>query len=213
MMPRWVWWAGGAVLALLVAWLIVATLRPDPIPPEILPPRVDSALVAERTRAAVLDSVVRATRARDDSIRAEQSRRDREDAARRRSIAALSAHADTLAALARAKGDTASAAWAAYLAEREASDSLRRSLVAADSARAADSLRIHYLAAAHDSVNAQRRALLALTADLREAVDRAARRNECRIIGPIKCPSRTTVAVVGVVGGYVAAEYLNREGP
>lgn len=210
---RWGQWIGVALIVIAAAILAV-TLWPRPdrtIPPEILPPRVDSALVAERVAAARLDAEAQVRQHILDSLATVQAREDREEAARRQRTATISAHADTLHALARALGDTLGAAWRALETERAANAELRASLAAADSARARDSLRIAMLHAAYDTVDAQRRRVLALNGELREAVDRAAARGRCRVVGLFDCPSRTTVAVVALVGGYATAEYLNRE--
>lgn len=197
----------GLGLGALLSWHTLH--RPD-VPSDVLPPRVDSALVAEQARAVVLDSVIAVQRARDDSARVEQAARELRVAVLIREAAQWERAANQAADSARALGDTLGLAWTAAEASRARGDSLTVALVVADSARQVAEQRAMQWRLVADTLDRQRRALLRLNAELREAVDRATTRGSCRIAGAIPCPSRTLVAAAGMAVGAVGVLYLDR---
>jgi hypothetical protein len=199
-----------AVVVLCVAAALLFLRRDPPVGPGILPPRVDSALVAERARARVLDSVSAAAIHEEQQARLYIATLERQAATARASAAQSARRADHLAQTARAAGDTVSLAWSAYEAADARGDSLAHVVTVQDTVIATLQLGVTRWRTAFDTADAQRVRLLALTTDLREAVDRAARQNRCRIAGLVPCPSRTTVGVVGLAAGAVGALYLTR---
>ena len=192
---RW-WWLALAVMLTLVWW----AQCPDPIPPDVLPPAVDSAFVAARARAQVLDSVIAAERARADSAAVMERERELRVAVLVREAATWERAAHRAADSARVLGDTLSLAWSAYQASERRADSLTVALVVTDSlyrAQLASTARWRLIA---DSTDAQRRELVRITQQLREAVDRANRRPPRDWSVGITAGGGCTVAVSGTDG-------------
>lgn len=183
-------------LAVLVAALSIALVlkscAPEPdakIPPD-LQRKIDSLEATRRPTAATRDSIIRIVV--HDTIRAGASSARGDTATR--AAAVTQRTADSLAALARVSADSAALWHAAYDAQLQTSDSLRVAVASKDSAyREERDARVHLLTVVHADT-------LRINA-IQDAHDRLWKRvNElelpCKIIGPIKCPSRTVTMLI-----------------
>lgn len=147
-----------------------------------------------RTRPALVASLDQSAKERGVSAAAQRALLERERMSRRRADS-LARRADSLATLADEIVTTSNQWSMAYAARTAEADALRSALADA-SARgdslAADTLRLH------DDNRATMARMLALerfNATLGTALQKA---TECRIVGPVRCPSRVQVAVAVV---------------
>lgn len=182
----------GIVLAFAAGAVVLwrSDHQPPALPPA-LATRVESLTITRPLDSARIDSLRRAAAVSGQAARAAAARAATIEA----SAAQLQQRADSLAQIA-AQRDSAAAWRVAYLARTEQADSLH---AANDSLHAA----IHQLAAdtlaqaLHiASLERRNRSLEALNADLVRATARA---GQCRLVGPIPCPSRGAVAVTTIV--------------
>jgi len=165
----------------------------------IIPPAVDSAFQQDQRDRPRLDSIQAAYIAESDSLRGEIRSRDRTVLRLRTQVAVATTTATRAADTARVVGDTLSLAWEAYEAEHARADLLDSTLATVTAQRAAADSALVILQVAYDTSEARRVRVQQLADDLREAVDVAARRQECRIAGLIKCPTRRQSFIGGAV--------------
>lgn len=158
----------------------------------------------EATRPALDSQLARSARAGDSSARVQRQLQLRERRIRARADS-LERLADSLAAIgaaATSAADSAKAYAAAYELEKATADSLRAENQAKDARiqlLVADTTR---LAGDRDSLQRRNQALEAFTMRLRSELAKA---TECKLIGPIRCPTRRETAVVSALAGVVAA--------
>lgn len=179
------------IAALAIALAVKSWDRPDdPKIPPGLQKTIDSLEATRRPSVVTRDSIIRLVV--HDTVRAAGSSARGDSAAR--AAAASQVRADSLAALARVSADSATLWHSAYDAQRQTSDSLRVAVAAKDSAyRAERDARAKLLLVV-------RAATIRMNA-IQDANDRLVKRigeleTPCKIIGPIRCPSRTMTMLI-----------------
>ena len=200
---------GLAAVGLLAIWKACGDDRTDDGP--VIPPAVDSAYNQDVRQRPKLDTMQQTWVRTADSLRQENAAHEQNIARLRRMERAAKATAAEAAARARAAGDTLSLAWDAYEMEKARGDTLAAALDESEALRSASDSAAILFRLAYDSADARTRRLQRISDDLREAVDVAARRNECRFLG-MKCPTRRQTFIAGAVIGVVGGAYLGGVG-
>lgn len=185
-----------AVIALAIGYLFKSCSRD---PGEKIPARVTKTIDSLDRTAPGFDSSQKAniTRVIHDTIQSTHFQEAARNAEGRARLA--QSRADSMALVASTAADSATAWRGAYEARTREAEELRVSVAQKDSALARERGALLHLSDAYRADTLRRIAIESVNRDLRIAIARL--EVPCRIIGPLRCPSRTTTAVLSAITG------------
>jgi hypothetical protein len=193
---------GGVVIIIVLAGYVMKSCQHPSGPGAKIPVAtqrtLDSLDITRPAFTRATDSII--TLVIHDTVQSTQFQAAARRAAQSASVAQR--RADSLASDAATAHDSATAWHSAYAARTEEASQLRV-VIANDSAALAREISARqHLATLYGADTLRRIAIEKVNSDLRSAIARL--EQPCRLIGPIRCPSRITVAVLAGVGGAVA---------